>query len=89
LKKIPEPAVKKIKMSPKKKSNTLEEEQSSSQEAETPSAESMNDIVYDLMKRVDKLETKPNTDRDFLRHLMTRDDLPKKIRKEIIAHTNK
>jgi len=88
LKKIPEPAVKKIKMSPKKKNDAVEEK--SSPEAETPSDESLNDIVYGLIKRVEQLETKPNTDRDFLKHLVKQKNLPRKIRNEISAHiTNK
>lgn len=86
LKKIPEPAVKKIKMSPKAKKNIPEEK--SSPEAETPSTESINDIVHGLVKRVERLETTPNTDRGFLKHLASRKDLPRKIKKEITAHIN-
>merc|ERR1712150_337496 len=85
LKKISEPAVKKMKISPKK--NITEEK--SLPEVEASSSESMSEIISGLMARVKHLETKPNPDRDFLMNLTKRSDLPKAVKNVIVNHLKK
>jgi len=46
----------------------------------------MPDIVNDLRKRVQKLESKPQTDRQFIMSLSNRDDVPAEIKDAIVTY---
>jgi len=81
------PSKKKTKITPskpKKRPSPVKKEKSPSSKLDEMSADEMNenmpDIVHDLRKRVQKLEAKPQTDREFIISLGKRDDVPAELK---------